>query len=174
MKYESKLLKSTFYPEKEFVFFWHGPLSQWHKSNFHCTYLNVEVNCAEQAMMLSKAKLFNDMETYDLILKADHPKEQKTLGRSVKNFVTENWQRVCYDIVKCINIDKFSQNEDLKELLFLTYPNMLVEASPFDNIWGIGMAVDNKDILNTAKWGQNLLGHALTSVRRTLMDEMAE
>jgi ribA/ribD-fused uncharacterized protein len=169
MKYKSELLGATVYPELDVIFFYGGIFSQWAECKFHCTALNLEVNCAEQAMMLHKAKFFKDQEIYDAILATDHPRDQKALGRMVKNFDPMAWETVAFNYVKDINVDKFGQNKGWKELLFLTDPYHLVEASPTDRIWGIGMGEDNPDILNDTKWGRNLLGEAIVQARVELM-----
>lgn len=172
MKFESQLLGSTIYPKDGYVFFWHGPFSQWAIGDFICTNLDIKVNCAEQAMMLRKAGFFGDVETWNLIFNEKSPRNQKALGRMVKGFHDASWEQVRYDIVVDITRDKFKQSKEKRELLFLTYPHTLVEASPMDKIWGIGMGVDNPNLLNHYKWGLNLLGKALTQVRNELMLEL--
>ena len=123
-------------------------------------------------MMLAKAKMFNDTETYNLILKAEHPREQKALGRKVKGFDADIWMKDCLDIVADIVYDKFSQFKSWKEVLMLTDPYVIVEASPTDKIWGIGMAEDNPDLLKTELWGKNLLGEALMNARYRIIKEL--
>lgn len=169
MKYKSELLGATVYPELDVIFFYVGIFSQWAKCNFHCTALNLDVNCAEQAMMLHKAKFFKDEEIYNAILVTEHPRDQKALGRMVKNFDPVAWDEVAFNFVKDINVDKFGQNKGWKELLFLTHPYLLVEASPSDSIWGIGMGVDHPELLDPTKWGRNLLGKAITQARDELL-----
>lgn len=139
MKYYSQLLNSTVYPNNQKIFFYGGIFSQWAECKFFCTALKLYVNCAEQAMMLHKAKFFNDDEKFNAILASDNPRVQKSIGRSVNNFNKDEWEMVAFDFVKNINKDKFGQNQAWKELLFLTHPYQLVEASPTDRIWGIGM-----------------------------------
>ena len=120
-------------------------------------------------MMAKKAELFNDNEVLVKIIKANSPAEAKKLGREVKNYDDKLWLANRYEIVKQGNHHKFSQNKDLKTFLINTKDRVLVEASPVDPIWGIGMATDHKDILNPEKWrGLNLLGFALMEVRDEL------
>jgi len=152
---------------KEFTFFWRGPFSQWHKANM--TINNVTYFCAEQYMMAAKAKVFEDYETLNKILQSTSPKEIKDLGRVVKNFKQEVWDKVKYSIVYTGNFYKFIQNYDLKTLLLNTEDSTLVEASPYDKVWGIGMSEDDPDCLDVNKWkGENLLGKAITNVRQTI------
>ena len=170
MKYKSELLGATIYPTEKLLFFYSGIFSQWQDGTFHCTYLNVDVNCAEQAMMLSKAKIFNDMDAYERILLAKHPRDQKFIGRGVQNYNEQIWADVRYSLVKKINYDKFIQAKAWKELLLLTHPYLLVEASPSDKIWGIGLGEDNENVLKKEIWGLNLLGKAITEVRDDLIN----
>lgn len=163
----------------KYLFFWgHTPaadgavgpscLSQWYKCRF--TVDGTEYSCAEQYMMAEKARLFGDPENLGKILEAKHPKEMKAYGRAVQNFSEETWNRACYGIVKAGNLAKFSQNPPLWEYLRASKGQILVEASPRDRIWGIGMGKSNPDAENPAKWrGTNLLGFALTEVRDQLL-----
>lgn len=122
--------------------------------------------CAEQYMMAKKAELFGDYETYSLILKTNKPKEIKGLGRKVKNFIPSIWAEHKIKVVFDANFAKFSQNRELREYLCGTEKLILVEASPYDKIWGIGLAEDDPNILEPNLWlGQNLLGFVLMDVR---------
>ena len=117
-------------------------------------------------MMAQKALLFNDNEIFNEIMKANHPKEYKELGRKIKNFSDLKWNENKYQIVLKGNIAKFSQNEKLKAFLLNTGIKILVEASPYDKIWGIGLSADQENIENPLTWnGENLLGFALMEVR---------
>ncbi|WP_028549680.1 NADAR family protein [Paenibacillus sp. UNC451MF] len=163
----------------KFVFFWgHTPptdgsvdkscFSQWWMSPFVAD--GTEYTCAEQYMMAEKARLFKDDDMLSAILKAKHPKEMKALGRAVRNFDNEVWESQCYGIVKRGTLAKFSQNPELGDYLRSTKNRILVEASPLDRIWGIGMGKADPDAENPMKWrGKNLLGFALTEVRDELM-----
>lgn len=153
-----------------FEFFWSGTFSQWKNSRF--VEDGITFTSAEQYMMYHKAKLFSDLQIARQILAVSHPKEIKALGRKVKNFNENVWDEHKYEIVKRGNILKFSQNPRLKEELMRTGNRILVEASPFDDIWGIKMGVDDPRINNPINWrGQNLLGFALTEVREILKGE---
>ncbi|EAG1700317.1 NADAR family protein [Listeria monocytogenes] len=162
----------------KYIFFWgHQPaedgkiskscFSQWWICSFKVD--GVEYNCAEQFMMAEKAKLFNDMEMREKILAAKHPKQAKDFGRLISGFQEDIWLKNRFNIVMRANQAKFSQNEELKNFLMQTKNRILVEASPVDKIWGIGMAADNKNVENPLYWkGLNLLGFALMAVRDEL------
>jgi ribA/ribD-fused uncharacterized protein len=131
--------------------------------------MGVEFSCAEQYMMYRKADLFGDKETALKVLNSRHPREMKAFGRVVKNFSSEQWDLVKYQIVKKGNALKFAQNPKLLEKLIETGDTILVEASPYDRIWGIGLSEDDPRALNESTWnGQNLLGKALTEIRNEL------
>ncbi|XP_052102484.1 protein starmaker-like isoform X2 [Mytilus californianus] len=153
-----------------YEFFWrsHSPYSQWYESDF--TVDGIKFNCAEQYMMYSKAILFGDKQTAEKILNTSDPRKQKDLGRLVENFDKSVWDDSCSVIVECGNKAKFSQNQELKTTILKTFPKMLVEASPQDTIWGIGLDEKDPRAWDCKKWkGQNLLGKALTNVRDELM-----
>nr|WP_199001091.1 NADAR family protein [Flavobacterium sp. ASV13] len=168
----------TIAPESKFLFFWgHQPsndgtitktcFSQWWLSSFKVN--DVIYKTAEHWMMAKKAELFNDQEILEKIIKCNSPAEAKKLGRKVRNYDDKIWLVNRFEIVKQGNYHKFSQNPDLKTFLLSTNERVIVEASPVDPIWGIGMAEDHKDALNPEKWkGLNLLGFALMEVRDEL------
>lgn len=153
----------------DMVLFWNGPFSQWYPSNFIVD--GIEYNCAEQYMMAEKARFFGDESTLEEIMETDEPAEQKRLGRLVSGFDEDDWNEVAIDIVVKGNLAKFSQNKKLKKKLLKTGSRILVEASPEDCIWGIGLAEDDPRALDRHSWeGTNWLGEALSQVR----DELTE
>jgi ribA/ribD-fused uncharacterized protein len=164
----------------EYCFFWgHQPskdgsiqktcFSQWWAG--HSFEVDGQVYpTAEHWMMAGKARLFLDEEMLELILKAGTPLEAKKLGRKVRNFDQAIWKAHRFEIVKTGNIHKFSQHEDLKAFLLNTNNQIIVEASPRDRIWGIGMGAKNEKALHPPQWrGQNLLGFVLMAVRGELL-----
>ena len=152
---------------EDVVFFWDGPFSQWYSSNF--IYRGIKFCTAEQFMMYHKAMIMGDKETAQLILNSPHPKVQKDLGRAVENFDPILWDKVKQDIVYMGNLLKFTQNKGLNQLLFNTGDKLIVEASPFDNIWGIGLGEATAKKIDRSEWpGQNLLGIAIMEVRKDI------
>ena len=150
-----------------YVFFWDGIYSQWY--NAPMVIDGITYNCCEQYMMHQKALTFGDTETAELIMKTESPRDQKALGRQVKNFDKAKWNSVCVGIVYKGNYAKFSQNVDLADELLATGNKIIVEASPYDTIWGIGMGEKEPGIKNPANWkGLNLLGWSIMLVRKEL------
>jgi ribA/ribD-fused uncharacterized protein len=126
----------------------------------------------EQQMMFSKAAIFQDTETAQKIINEHDPKKLKALGREVKGYNDKVWSRVRYGYVFEACIDKFVFYNDLCDLLLGTGDALLVEASPFDKVWGVGLGPDHPDITNPSLWqGENLLGQVLMDVRTCLRNE---
>jgi hypothetical protein len=124
---------------------------------------------AEHYMMASKARLFGDKAVLQKILAARTPGEAKKLGRMVEGFDDEAWVKHRWEIVVAGNVAKFGQHAALRRYLVETGKKVLVEASPMDRIWGIGMAAHNPDAQNPVAWkGLNLLGFALMEARAQL------
>lgn len=147
--------------KKEFAFFYNGPFSNWYPSDFVVD--GVKYNCGEQYMMHQKALFFEDNLVARLIMLTPKPAKQKELGRSVKNYNEDEWERVRYDIVKKGLREKFRQDKHLKELLIANKKYTIVEASPVDRVWGIGFD-ERTAMQNIDQWGRNLLGKILTEL----------
>jgi len=162
----------------KYIFFWghtqpkdgsidKSCLSQWYPAPFEID--DVLYHTAEHFMMAEKARLFEDHGTLAEILKTKNPSHAKKFGRSVQNFDSDKWKDHCSQIVINGNFGKFEQNAPLKKFLLTTGDRVLVEASPQDRIWGIGMGQDDPLVTDPTKWnGQNLLGYALMEVRSLL------
>jgi ribA/ribD-fused uncharacterized protein len=124
---------------------------------------------AEHWMMAAKARLFSDRATLARILAAGSPKQAKEFGRQVGGFDEATWDAHKVAIVTEGSLHKFHQNPGLRDFLLATGDKVLVEASPVDRIWGIGLAADDKRARNPLQWrGENLLGFALMDVRDRL------
>jgi ribA/ribD-fused uncharacterized protein len=150
----------------KYLFFWgHRPqrdgsigpgcLSQWWPAEF--TVDGVTYPSAEHYMMAGKARLFGDLGAVERILAARTPAEAKNLGREVQGIVVAG------------STAKFGQDPGLRAYLVGTGQRVLVEASPLDRVWGIGLAADDPRAADPAGWrGLNLLGFALMEARATL------
>lgn len=142
-------------------------LSQWFTSPFSDNGLHFAT--AEHFMMWSKAQLFGDDVAAQEVLAHDDPSRVKAIGRTIKNFDDELWKAHRFDIVVQGNRLKFTQNAAFRKFLLATGERVLVEASPVDAIWGVGLAADDERIVHPSKWeGLNLLGFALMVVRDEL------
>lgn len=158
----------------DFTFFWGHQrsknavtascFSQWYEAEFVVE--GQRYPTAEHFMMAEKAALFDDQEIRAHVLLAPTPNAAKALGRKVRGFNDQLWLQHRYDIVVRANQAKFSQNPELDEYLMRTGSRVIVEASPVDDIWGIGLAQDHTDVNDPNLWkGLNLLGFALMQVR---------
>lgn len=153
---------------KEYVFFYGGPFSQWARSIFFDEN-GQKYYTAEQYMMARKALVFNDTEVYNAIMNTQNPMEQKALGRKVRNFDADRWAGISRKVVTSGNILKFTQNPEFKKHLLETEYKTIVEASPTDTIWGIGLSVTDPRRFNESEWrGTNWLGECLMEVRRII------
>ena len=172
MKYTIQSLPQSL-EKKDFVLFFdnikHNPvtkscLSQWYECEFYIS--GIKYSTAEQYMMASKALLFKDIKIFNEIMNAHTAQEFKRLGRQIKGFDETIWNIHKDRIVIEGNIAKFSQNADLKEFLLSTANKILVEASPYDKIWGIGIDENHPDAYTPPRWqGENHLGFALMTAR---------
>lgn len=176
MQYNSNSIKKMAENDSniEYILFWshasdqpYGSFSQWAPSRI--SFQGSKFVNAEQAMMAAKASMFMDFGTLIQIMECVNPRSVKALGRQVRNYNEDIWDAVRLAIVTEINYAKFNQNPNLKELLLSTGNKIIVEASPYDRIWGIGLAPDHPDACTPDKWqGENLLGQALMIVRDRL------
>lgn len=153
--------------KEEFAFFWGGTFSQWAKSKFIID--GVEFNTCEQYMMYKKALMFHDYDVAKKIMETSNPRDQKALGREVKNFDKDTWEKYCRDIVYDGNVAKFTQNKELFAELMATGDKEFCEASPYDKIWGIGLDRDDPRAKDKKQWkGTNWLGQAIQRVREDI------
>lgn len=165
----------------EYLFFWgHRPhpsgrlgpscLSQWWPAAF--TLNGVRYRTAEHWMMAEKARLFRDERSAAAVVAAGTPEEAKALGRGVEGFEGARWAAARVDVVVRGNVAKFGQDPALRDYLLGTGDAVLVEASPVDAVWGIGLAADDPRARRPDEWpGQNLLGFALMRARQALAAE---
>ncbi|MDG9720490.1 NADAR family protein [Streptomyces sp. DH24] len=148
-----------------------GPscLSQWWPSPF--TVDGVTYGTAEHWMMAGKARLFGDAEAQRRVLAAQHPAEAKKAGRLVRDFDEATWERERFGLVVEGSVHKFTAHADLRAFLLSTGDRVLVEASPVDRVWGIGLAADDEAATDPERWkGPNLLGFALMEARTRLRE----
>ncbi|MEU1709444.1 NADAR family protein [Streptomyces sp. NPDC005706] len=142
-------------------------LSQWWPSPFAVE--GVGYATAEHWMMAEKARLFGDAEAEHRVLAAEHPAEAKKAGRLVRGFDEAIWERERFRIVVEGSVHKFAAHAGLSAFLRGTGDRVLVEASPVDRVWGIGLAAGDEAASDPERWrGPNLLGFALMEARERL------
>lgn len=162
----------------DFLFFWGHTqkregvvdascLSQWFPAPFVID--GVRYATAEHFMMAEKARLFRDAEALPRVLAAPTPADAKAVGREVRGYDDAAWEAARFAAVVRGNVAKFGQSDALRSFLLGTGDRILVEASPRDRVWGIGMGASNPDARDPARWrGRNLLGFALMEAREQL------
>lgn len=151
------------------VLFWNGWLSNWFSSPFVLD--KIKYSCVEQYMMAKKAQLFRDQESWRKIMKTENPAKIKALGRKIKKFDEKTWEKQRLRIVQDGSFAKYSQNYSLWKLLDDTGDRIIVEASPYDKIWGIGLALQDPKAQDPTKWkGSNLLGICIMHARSRIRD----
>lgn len=157
--------------ENGFTFFWkQTPLSNWHTGSPFVVD-GILFRTSEHYMMYKKAELFGDAKSMAIMLNEEnrHPREVKARGREVTPFDKEKWDAVVRDIMFVGLREKFLQNSDILPVLMKTQGTRLVEASPFDPIWGVGLVESDDLILDPANWkGLNWLGETLDRVRDSI------
>ena len=143
-----------------------SPFSNWHVSGEKIKLYGQEFNCGEQAMMWCKAWLFGDLEKASEILKAKTPKEQKALGRLVGGYDETMWQAMRMQVMYMVLKAKFTQIPFYLEKLMATGQTKMVEASPYDKLWGNGLSEEKSRMIPENQWpGKNLLGKVMTRLR---------
>jgi hypothetical protein len=161
-----------------YLFFWkpddaNGWCSNWYDAPF--TIDEVQYKTSEHYMMAQKARLMGDEDSFQKIISddCDHPKSAQALGRKVKNWDEQRWVDNRERIMDEALIAKFNTHEHLKQLLVHSHPKTLVEASPVDKIWGIGLNPQQASTNpNPAHWkGLNLLGQSLMRVRQAILQQ---
>ena len=160
----------NYYETDTHIYFYGSCYSQWAMRNIVVD--NVTFNCCEQIMMAEKARLFKDNESLNIIMSSESPATQKRQGRKVKNYDDNKWQEVCRDVVFKANYAKFTQHDDLKKKLLDTGDKVIVEASPYDSLWGVALGPWDDAILDPANWkGKNWLGEAIMKVREKIKED---
>ena len=145
----------------------YGFLSNWYLSDFSAD--GITFSSMEQYMMYKKAVCFGDNKIAARILETKDVSEIKALGRMVAGYNDNLWSGIRQIVIYQGLIEKFTQNDDLKDKLLNTGDSILAECAVKDTIWGIGLSMKSPDRFDSAKWkGQNLLGYTLMMVREKI------
>lgn len=170
-------LKGQFTVTDKYVLFWGSTFSNFADTPFVATVNGEKLNFnnTEQYFMYRKALEFGDKAVaVDILKLGSNPKIAKSLGRKVRNYDDEVWNKIRYQVMLEGNLEKYRQNADAREQLLDKYlrDKSFVEASPLDTIWGIGLSEEDPDANDNTKWkGQNLLGKVLDEVRSILLKD---
>ena len=153
----------------DYTFFWgkQSPLS----NHFKCKFMvdGIVYNCNEQYFKYHQAMYANNKEIADAILSAEDPVTQLKLAKGLVIQDKEEWQKTAIQIMRQGLAAKFKQNPPLSDFLINTKDSELVEASPYDTFWGVGISMKSPEILTKSNWkGENHLGTLLMEVRDTL------
>lgn len=164
--------------ELAFLHFWghtpsgDGPTGPWCLSQWWPAAFTVDGHgfaTAEHYMMWRKARLFDDDTVAAAVVESPDPARAKALGRTVAGFSAQRWAKHRFDAVVAGNLAKFTAHPDLRRYLLGTGDQVLVEASPVDAVWGIGLAAARPEARHPRRWpGTNLLGFALMRVREEI------
>ena len=147
-----------------------SPFSNWNQNGETFTLYGQTFNCGEQAIMWCKAWLFGDMEKASEILASEYPKEQKALGREVGGYDEIMWKAMRMQVVYMVLKAKFTQSDYYKTKLLETGVSKMVEASPYDKIYGIGLSEEKARMVPENQWpGKNLLGRLMTKLKKEMI-----
>lgn len=168
-------LDLDFRNNREYSFFWGGMFSNWWILPNEMEIDNIKYTSTEQYYMAEKAKFANDNISYEMILKSHDPAEQKQIARNIKDFDSDGWSKISRGIMFKGNYEKYTQDNLLKQFLFSTEDRYLVEASPQDRIWGIGLLHVDAANIDPKFWpGTNWLGIVLTNLKIYLRNEESD
>ena len=144
-----------------------NPLSNFHEARFMC---EGDFHCSEQYIQWKKSTFFNDSIVERRILNSTDALDSKDIARDIKDCDKDSWnenaEELCYERIK----QKFLQNPHLQEVLVNTGNKILVEAC-YDNIWGTGLPLSDKNCLVENKWKSvGILGRILMKIRDSLQE----
>ena len=160
----NRSVKAVFFhlPEEPY-----GYLSNWYLSSFELD--GIHFSSCEQYIMYRKCMIFGDQASADAVLSTDDTETQQSIGKTAKGFIPAVWDGMKQPLLMRGLYAKFTQNEDLKQLLLETGDTYLVECAASDHIWACGRKLTDDRRFDITKWnGQNLLGFALMEVRSAL------
>lgn len=127
----------------------------------------------EQFLAFRRAKLSDQQFYIQKALRAKEPVVAKSILHALKDDHVPEWDRQVQAVAEEGIRAKFKQNPKLRAFLVSTQQRQLGEASKNPR-WGVGMTLDDPDILDTSKWSStgNLLGSTLMKIRDEIRDEI--
>lgn len=148
----------------------HCPCSNFHPSKFTLDGIEYEHN--EQYYQHQKSIVNGDTKRASAVLKASDPYDCYKIGSEVV-VKDREWENKSLEIMERGCLAKFTQNKDLAKFLLSTGNTVLLEASPVDKFFGIGMSLNNPELFQPEKWpdgATNWLGKILSKTRAALKD----
>ena len=128
-----------------------------------------EYNCTEQMFLSEKCYAYGHQRSGDLIRTMTDPAMMVQEAKVCQGY-NDNWDKDMYDIMLTAQLAKYTQNQIHRDFLIATGDRRLVEGSPYDSVWGVGVAFTDPKIDDMKNWkGDNLLGEALMATRRLLL-----
>lgn len=141
-----------------------SPFSNWRAGKI--TLDGFDYSCGEQRMMHCKAALFGDLAASERVLASPSPWSQKQIGRSIRGYDEAVWEDDRMPMMIEIVFQKAIQDDSTRAHLMATGTAVIVEASPHDPVWGIGLSENDPASLDPSLWkGRNLLGRAWMAAR---------
>ncbi len=160
----------------------YGFLSTFYPVEF--TMDRVKYYTIEQAVAAEKARRFHYDDLRTEIMKTRAPRTMRTKANGIiPKSISEThgaasprldeWEnKLRLETLEEATYQKFRQHSELREQLLGTGDATIVLADSAEKVDGIGLALDNKDLLDSAKWrGENKYGKILMSVRKRLRSE---
>ena len=127
-----------------------------------------DYNSSEQMFLSEKCITFGQTAAAQNIMCMDDPGKMVQEAKVCRGY-NEKWDMEQEDIMLTAILGKFTQNEEHEKFLLSTGDKILVEGSPYDSTWGVGLAFNDPAIDNSQNWkGDNLLGKALMTARRLI------
>ena len=136
--------------------------------NYESPERGIVFNCSQQHYQYEKAQHFGDKKTAEMILKSKNPRMQKFLGRQVRGYSDQEWDKKRVEIMYRVILTKFQACPELrKRLLEDVKPNYIIaESGPVgERFWGTGRPLHSNGACNPDEWeGENMLGNILKQV----------
>ena len=109
-----------------------------------------------------QSEKFDNQEIKNKIINAETPKEASSIGRDRNNKRKDNFKKIKNQVMLEGLLEKFRQNEDIRNKLLETNDEEIVEKTIDEYYWGIG-----KD-----GTGKNVIGHLLMKTRNIIREEI--
>ncbi len=148
----------------------HGYLSNWYPSPFDLD--GMRFTSTEQYIMYRKCMAFGDEKSAAAVMTTNDPAKQQEIGRYAENYIDSAWKAMRQSVATVGLLEKFRQNEELRNKQLDTGDAYLVECAHLDKAWACGRGLDENERFDASLWtGSNILGFALMEVRNMIRSE---